>query len=396
MRIAILSREPRSYSVRRLKEAAAAAGHTTRVMDTMRFGVLLEHEEPDLLYMGKRVRPYDAVIPRLGPSITYFGSTVVRQFDHLGAFCLNPGFAINHARDKLRSLQMLSRHGLPIPDTAFVRDRKDVLDAIERVGGAPVIIKLLEGSQGVGVILAETQKVAEAILETLQSAKQNVLVQKFVAESKGRDIRAFVVGDQVVGAMRRKAEKSDEFRSNIHRGGSAEALELDLEYERVAVRSAHVMGLRVAGVDMLESAEGPQIMEVNASPGLEGIEAATKVDVAGAIITYLERRVGVPDVDVRYRLGLARGFGVAELPVVDNAVLDSKRLDETHLRDDDVIVLSITRGRDIISSPRGDTRIESGDVLLCYGPLETIRALLPARKRKPTRKKSTPTTNKPS
>ncbi len=390
MKLAILSREPKGYTVRRLLEAAKARGHKTRVLDTLRFSMLLEDEGPKLFYSGKELSTYDAVIPRLGPSITYYGTTVVRQFDSLGTFCLNPGFAITAARDKLLSLQQLSSFGVPIPETAFVRDRKDVIDAIERVGGAPIIIKLLEGSQGVGVILAENQKIAEAILETLQSAKQNVLVQKFVAESKGRDVRALVVGDRVVGAIRRVAQGS-EFRSNIHRGGSAEVVELDEAYRRVAVKSARVLGLRVAGVDMLEGKDGPQVMEVNASPGLEGIETATGKDIAGDIIEYIEHREQFPDIDIRYRLGLAQGFGVAEVPVLPKSSIDGAALLDTDLRDGDVVVLSITRGNDVISSPRGDTVVNAGDTLLCYGPLTTVRGLLPKRTRKKrTKKKATP------
>ncbi|GAB4516329.1 MAG: RimK family alpha-L-glutamate ligase [Phycisphaerales bacterium] len=381
MKIAILSREPKGYTVRRLVEAAQQRDHTVKVLDTLRFSMLLEDDGPELFYSGKRLSTYDAVIPRIGPSITYYGVTVMRQFDALGTFCLNQGSAIAAARDKLLSLQLLSSFDVPIPETAFVRDRKDVIGAIERVGGAPIVIKLLEGSQGVGVILAETQKIAEAILETLQSAKQNVLVQKFVAESKGRDVRALVVGDRVVGAIRRVAQGA-EFRSNIHRGGSAEPVELDERYRRTALKAARVLGLRVAGVDMLEGKDGPQVMEVNASPGLEGIETATGKDIAGTIIEFIESRQQIPDIDVRYRLGMAPGYGVAEVPVLPNTSIDGASLQDTDLRDSDVVVLSIAREGDIISSPRGETVIHEGDTLLCYGPLKTIRTLLPERKRR--------------
>ena len=222
----------------------------------------------------------------IGASITFFGTAVVRQFEQMDVFCANSSAGISNSRDKLRSLQILARHKIGMPPTTFVRDKKDVLPAIERVGGAPVIIKLLEGTQGVGVILADSAKIAEAIIETLQSTKQNVLVQRFVAESKGRDIRAFVVGDQVVAAMRRVAQ-GQEFRSNVHRGGQTQPLELDEEYSATAIRAAQIMGLRVAGVDMLEGKNGPQILEVNSSPGLEGIEGCTQLDVAGAIIDYI-------------------------------------------------------------------------------------------------------------
>lgn len=250
------------------------------------------------------------------------------------------------------------------------------------MGGAPVIIKLLEGTQGVGVILAETQKVAEAIIETLHSAKQNVLVQKFVAESKGKDVRAIVVGDRVVAAMRRTAQGT-EFRSNVHRGGRAEGIELPEEYLETAVAAAQVMGLQVAGVDMLEGKDGPQVMEVNSSPGLEGIEAASGVDVAGAIIEHLEQRLSFAEVDLRYRLAASKGYGVVELPVVPRSSLSGRTLRETRLRERDITVLSIRRGRKVFSNPSGDRGVEEGDVLLCYGKLEEIRTLMP----KPTKKR---------
>jgi ribosomal protein S6--L-glutamate ligase len=241
------------------------------------------------------------VIPRIGVSITHFGTAVVRQLEQLDIFCLNSSLGIANARDKLRGLQVLARHNIGIPATSFVRDKADVLPAIGRVGGAPVIIKLLEGTQGAGVVLAETREIAAAIVQALHSANQNVLVQKFVAESRGRDIRALVVGDEVVAAMRRVAVEG-EFRSNVHLGARTEAVSLDAESARVAVEAAQIMGLRVAGVDMLESDEGPQVIEVNSSPGLEGIEGASGVDVAGAIIDHIEQHVLFPELDIRQRL----------------------------------------------------------------------------------------------
>jgi ribosomal protein S6--L-glutamate ligase len=279
MKIGILSRGARLYSTKRLVESARARGHQARVFNTLRFSISLEQKNPDLFFHGKPFPNHDAIIPRIGASITFYGSAVVRQLEQMGVFCANSATGIANARDKLRSLQILSRHNIGIPGTAFARDRYDILPSIHRVGGAPVVIKVLEGTQGIGVILADSLKIAEAIIETLQGAKQNVLIQKFVAESKGRDIRAFVVGDRVVAAMRRVAQGA-EFRSNVHRGGKAEPVELDPNYERTAVQAAQIMGLRIAGVDMLEGTDGPQIMEVNSSPGLEGIEGATRVDVA--------------------------------------------------------------------------------------------------------------------
>src|SRR5210317_2212832 len=270
MKLAILSCSPKAYSTRRLKEAAEQRGHKAKVLDTLKFAIDLKRGAPDLYFKQKQLDDYDAVLPRIGASITYYGTAVVRQFQEMDVFCANTAHGIANSRDKLRSLQILARHHIGIPETTFVRDKKDVLPAIQRVGGAPVIIKLIEGTQGIGVLLADTVKAAESIIELLQSQKQNVLIQKFVAESKGKDIRAIVVGDRVVAAMRRVAQ-GQEFRSNVHRGGIAEPVELSDEFKDTAVRSAQILGLRIAGVDMLESATGPQVMEVNSSPGLEGI-----------------------------------------------------------------------------------------------------------------------------
>lgn len=387
MKVAILSREPRSYSTRRLREALVARGHTAKVLNTLKFSMLLERGDPDLYFRGRRLSHYDAVIPRIGASVTFFGTAVVRQFEQMGVYCLNTSGAISVSRDKLRSLQVLSRHDLGLPATTFVRDRHDVLGAIRRVGGAPVIIKLLEGTQGIGVILAETENVATAVIETLQSAKQNVLIQRFVAESKGRDVRAFVVGGEVVAAMRRVAQGA-EFRSNVHRGGRAEAVALDAEYQRTAVRAAHVMGLRVAGVDMLEGADGPQVMEVNSSPGLEGIEGATGVDVAGRIVRYLESQVDFPEIDYRERLTLDHGYGVAELPVSASSPLAGRSLRDAELRAQGINVLSIRRGSTVIPHPDGDDGLAVGDVLICYGKRLSMRAFLPERPRRKKKKGS--------
>ena len=250
--------------------------------------------------------------------------------------------------------------------------------AIERVGGAPVVIKLLEGTQGIGVILAPSNRVAEAIVETLHSTQQNVLIQEFIAESKGRDIRALVVGDRVVAAMRRTAQ-GDEFRSNVHRGGSAESVAISPEYERTAVRAAQIMGLRVAGVDMLEGADGPLVMEVNSSPGLEGIETATGLDVAGAIIDYVANQVAFPELDVRQRLSVSTGYGVAELLVREDAELVGTTIRESGLRERDITVLTLHRGTEVIPNPRESRELEANDRLLCFGKLESMRDMIPAR-----------------
>ena len=381
MKIAILSCGPNSYSTKRLVEAARARDHHVRVLNTLRFAIDLDKGRPDLYYRGKSLSTYDAVIPRIGASITYFGTAVVRQFEQMEVFCMNGATGISNSRDKLRSLQILSRHDIGIPPTEFVRDRADVLAAIERVGGAPVIIKLLEGTQGVGVILADNTKIAEAIIETLHSTKQNVLLQKFVAESRGKDIRAFVVGDRVVGAMRRVAQ-GGEFRSNVHRGGRTELIELEPAYEEAAVRATQIMNLQVAGVDMLESSSGPQIMEVNSSPGLEGIEGATKLDIAGAIIDYAQEHVRFPELDIRQRLTVSRGYGVSELSVPEGSAFVGKSIAESGLREQDIVVLALHRGKTVIPNPREARVIEAGDRMICFGKRESMKDLLPERKRR--------------
>lgn len=374
MKIGILSRAPRCYSTRRLKEAAVSRGHKAIVLNTLRFSIGVEQESPELYYRGKVLSTYDAIIPRIGASITFYGLAVLRQFEMMGLYVANESVAIARSRDKLRAIQVLSRHDIGIPPTAFVRSKADVLRGIDWVGGAPVIIKVLEGTQGVGVILADTVKVAEAIIETLQSARQNVLIQKFVKESKGKDIRAFVVGDRVVAAMRRRAQ-GDEFRSNVHRGGAVESVKLDPEFEKTAIRAAQIMGLRIAGVDMLEAADGPQILEVNSSPGLEGIETATNLDVAGAIIEELEDRVLFPDVDLKQRLRSAAGYGAAEFEVHNMPAIEGKPLRDAVLAERNIQVLSITRPDHVIPNPKGDDIIQPGDKLLCFGELSQLREL---------------------
>jgi ribosomal protein S6--L-glutamate ligase len=389
VKLAILSRAPRAYSTQRLRTAALDRGHDVKVLNTLRFGIDLSGKEPDLQFRGKQLSDYDAVLPRIGNSITYFGTAVVRQFEQMDVYTPNTAYGISNSRDKLRATQILSKHGIGMPATTFVRDRADVIPAIERVGGAPVVIKLLEGTQGIGVILAPDIKVAEAIIETLQSTKQNVLIQRFVKESKGRDIRALVVGDRVVAAMRRVAQ-GDEFRSNVHRGGSVEPVELDAAFEEAAVRSAQIMGLKVAGVDMLEAHDGPQVMEVNSSPGLEGIETATKLDVAGAIIDYIDNQVAFPQIDVRQRLSVSTGYGVAELLVHGDADIVGKTLGESGLREKDISVLTLHRGTSVIPNPRGSHVLEPEDRLLCFGRLEEMRSMIPERRKRRQKVKKLP------
>jgi ribosomal protein S6--L-glutamate ligase len=381
MKLAILSRAPRSYSTARLRAAAEQRGHEVRVLNTLRFAIDLSGDDPDLQYRGRPLSDYDAILPRIGNSITYFGTAVVRQFEQMDVYTPNTANGISNARDKLRATQILSRHNIAMPETAFVRNRADVRPAIERVGGAPVVIKLLEGTQGIGVILAPEVKVAEAIIETLHSANQNVLIQRFVSESRGRDIRALVVGDRVVAAMRRTAN-GDEFRSNVHRGGSVEPVELAADFEQAAVRSAQIMGLRVAGVDMLEGPDGPLVMEVNSSPGLEGIERATQLDVAGAIVDYIANQVAFPEIDVRQRLSVSTGYGVAELLVHNNGGFVGQKLGDLDLWERDITVLTVHRGTTVIPNPRKGVVLEAGDRLLCFGKLEEMRSMIPERRRR--------------
>jgi ribosomal protein S6--L-glutamate ligase len=290
MRLAILSRNDALYSTRVLVEAARRRGHTARVMDTLQFDIRLSRQNPQLFYQGEPVDGVDAVIPRIGASITFFGLAVVRQFEMMGHYCVNESQAIARSRDKLRCLQILSRHDIGLPPTVYTRQADHIQACIDQLDGPPVVVKLLQGTQGVGVVLAESTAAAGSVIEAFHGLDQNILIQKFIHEAKGTDIRALVVGRKVVAAMRRRAEPG-EFRSNMHRGGTATKIRLPAEYRKTALAAARVLGLRVAGVDMIESDEGPMVMEVNSSPGLEGIQKTTGVDVAGAIIEHIEHEV---------------------------------------------------------------------------------------------------------
>lgn len=286
LRVAILSRKRSLYSTKRLIEAIRAFGNEALVFDTLRCELVVERDRRAVLYEGEPMPPVDLVIPRIGASITNYGLAVVNQLQLMGIPVLNPAEGIGRSRDKLRCLQLLADSGIDVPRTAMMRRRGHLARAVERIGGLPVIVKLLRGTQGVGVMLAHSMEELESALDTLWNLDQEILLQEFIAESRGRDIRAVVVGDRVVGAMRRIARTKGEFRSNLHRGGKGEAVELPPAYEREAVRAAKVVGLSVAGVDMLESREGPKVAEVNSSPGLQGIERALRIDVAGAIVAH--------------------------------------------------------------------------------------------------------------
>jgi ribosomal protein S6--L-glutamate ligase len=298
MRVVILSRKPALYSTRVLAEAGVRRGHHVRVLDTLQFDIRLSKRHPELFYQGEPVGRVDAVIPRIGASITFFGLAVVRQFEMMGVYCLNESQAIARSRDKLRSLQILSRHDIGLPPTVYTRQADHVPACINQLDGPPVIVKLLEGTQGIGVVLAESARAAGSVIEAFHGLDQNILIQKFIGEARGSDIRALVVGRRVAAAMRRQAV-SGEFRSNIHRGGTARKVRLPADYRKTALAAARVLGLRVAGVDMIESADGPMVMEVNSSPGLEGIQKTTGVDVAAAVIEHLEREVTPAGWDAR-------------------------------------------------------------------------------------------------
>jgi ribosomal protein S6--L-glutamate ligase len=290
MHLVILSRQPMLYSTRALVEAGSRRGHDVRVLDTLQFDIQVSRQSPELFYQGQPVGPVDAVIPRIGASITFYGLAVVRQFEMMGVYCVNESQAIARSRDKLRSLQILSRHDIGLPPTVYTRQAEHVADCIDRVQGPPVVVKLLQGTQGIGVVLAESTMAASSVIEAFHGLDQNILIQRFIREAQGSDIRALVVGRKVVAAMRRQAV-AGEFRSNIHRGGTAKRIRLSPESRKTALAAARVLGLRVAGVDMIETREGPMIMEVNSSPGLEGIEKTSGVDVAAAIIEHIEHEV---------------------------------------------------------------------------------------------------------
>lgn len=288
MKIAVLSRNPRLYSTRRLVEAGEQRGHEMVVLDHLKCVLIIEKGNPHIFYKGEEVFGIDAIIPRIGASVTFYGAAVVRQFEQMKAFSCTESQALVRSRDKLRSLQLLAKAGIGMPKTVFANVPKDIDNVINKVGGAPVVIKLLEGTQGIGVILADTHKSAKSVIESFLALDANILVQEFIKEAGGADVRAFIVDGKIVGAMKRQGAPG-EFRSNLHRGGTASVVELTKDERETALRAAKKLGLGIAGVDMLQSSRGPLVMEVNSSPGLEGIEGATGIDIAGKIIEYIER-----------------------------------------------------------------------------------------------------------
>ncbi len=289
MRIAILSRNSKLYSTARIVAAAESRGHEVRVLDVLRCYMNITSHNPSIHYRSEELTHFDAVIPRIGNSVTFYGTAVLRQFEMMNVFPLNESVAISRSRDKLRSTQLLARKGIGLPVTGFANNPDDTNDLIEQVGGAPLVIKLLQGTQGIGVVLAETHNAAESVIQAFMGLKVNIMVQEYIKEAQGSDIRCFVIGDKVVASMKRQAAPG-EFRSNLHRGGTASLVRLTPEERSTAVRAAKIMGLNVCGVDMLRSNHGPVIMEVNSSPGLKGIEEASGKDIAGQVIQFIEKR----------------------------------------------------------------------------------------------------------
>lgn len=290
MKIAILSRRPNLYSTRRLVEEGEKRNHEVYVIDTLRCYMNVTPASPSIHYKGHMLPKFDAIIPRIGASVTYYGTAVLRQFETMGMFTVNDSYAVMRSRDKLRALQLLSRKGIGMPITGFAHSPDDINDLIDMVGGAPLVIKMLEGTQGIGVVLAETRKAAESVMEAFLDMQANIMVQEYIQEAEGADIRCFVVGNKVVAAMKRQA-RPGEFRSNIHRGGKAEVVKISAQERAIAIKAAKIIGLNIAGIDLLRSKTGPVVVEVNSSPGLEGIEMTTGKNIAGMIIRFLELKL---------------------------------------------------------------------------------------------------------
>lgn len=373
MRLAILSRGPRLYSTRRLVEEANQRGIDVTVLDPLQFGLSIGTEGVEILHKGEEVI-VDAVIPRIGHSITRHGVALLNQFEQVGIYSANSGEGVRSSRDKLLASQILARNGIQIPTTAYVRDLRDVDAAIFKVGGLPCVIKVSEGTQGEGVFLRHTIREAKNLVEALLLTGKAVLIQEYIAESHGRDIRALVVGDRVVASMRRKA-RGREFRSNFHLNGTVEPVELDEEYVNAARRAARVLGLNVAGVDLLEGANGPLVLEVNSSPGLEGIEKASGVNVAGAIVDFVSDDWDFTDVNLGQMLRTQIGQGVLSLHIKHHPRLVGRRISEL-FAGDDIPVFALSRGTDLVWNPDGNMQLRFHDILICYGELKILRVAL--------------------
>jgi len=376
LRLAIISRGPRLYSTRRILQEARARGIDVEVCDPMKFTLTVSNQSMEVLYKGSRFE-FDAVIPRIGHSITKHGVSILNHLEHLGIWTANSSQGILHSRDKLHASQIMARNRIPVPTTVYVRDIFDVEHAIEQVGGLPVVIKVTQGTQGEGVFLRHTQYEARSLVQGLLVTGRSVLIQQYIAESHGRDIRAFVVGDKVVACMRRRA-RGREFRSNFHLNGTVERVDLPPEYEEAACRAARVLGLNIAGVDLLEGRDGPLVLEVNSSPGLEGIEKASGVNVAAHIVDYAMEETAFSDVDLDQLLRTVPGEGVLSLQLRNHPKLVGQRIEQLFKPGAKIPVFALSRENQLIWNPTQELQLRYNDIIICYGDLSELRASLRA------------------
>jgi len=374
LKLAVLSRGPRLYSTRRLVQEAKQRGIDVEVTDPMKFSLFVDDGAIDIHYAGEPFT-YDAVIPRIGHSITKHGVAVLRHMEQLGIWTANTGQGILQSRDKLHASQILARNKIPVPKTTYVRDSIDVEPAIDFVGGLPVVIKVTQGTQGQGVFLRHTVHESRSLIQGLLLTGKSVLVQEYIAESHGKDIRALVVGDRVVAAMRRKA-RGREFRSNYHLNGTVEKVDISEEFEEQAVRAARVLGLNVAGVDLLEGNNGPLVLEVNSSPGLEGIEKASGVNVAGEIINYVMSETAFSEVDLDQLLRTVPGSGVLSLQLRNHPMMVGNKISDLFKTSHEIPVFALSRENKLLWNPEPDVQLRYDDVIICYGELNQLRASL--------------------
>jgi len=374
LKLAVLSRGPRLYSTRRLVQEAKLRGIEVEVTDPMKFSLFVDDGAIDIHYAGEPFT-HDAVVPRIGHSITKHGVAVLRHMEQLGIWTANTGQGILQSRDKLHASQILARNKIPVPKTTYVRDSIDVEPAIDFVGGLPVVIKVTQGTQGQGVFLRRTVHESRSLIQGLLLTGKSVLVQEYIAESHGKDIRALVVGDRVVAAMRRKA-RGREFRSNYHLNGTVEKVEISSEFEQQAVRAARVLGLNIAGVDLLEGNNGPLVLEVNSSPGLEGIEKASGINVAGEIIDYVMSEAAFSEVDLDQLLRTVPGSGVISLQLRNHPSMVGKMISDLFTYDNDVPLIALSRDSNLIWNPKLETQLRYDDVVICYGELNQLRKSL--------------------
>ena len=374
LKLAVLSRGPRLYSTRRLVQEAKLRGIEVEVTDPMKFSLFVDDGAIDIHYAGEPFT-HDAVVPRIGHSITKHGVAVLRHMEQLGIWTANTGQGILQSRDKLHASQILARNKIPVPKTTYVRDSIDVEPAIDFVGGLPVVIKVTQGTQGQGVFLRHTVHESRSLIQGLLLTGKSVLVQEYIAESHGKDIRALVVGDRVVAAMRRKA-RGREFRSNYHLNGTVEKVEISSEFEQQAVRAARVLGLNIAGVDLLEGNNGPLVLEVNSSPGLEGIEKASGINVAGEIIDYVMSEAAFSEVDLDQLLRTVPGSGVISLQLRNHPSMVGKKISDLFIYDNDVPLIALSRDSNLVWNPKLETQLRYDDVVICYGELNQLRKSL--------------------